>query len=523
MKLTDLYGYTSKKKSKKITEKKNRKSLAKLLFEDSEELAQQVQDLGAKPITLVVLYGPPAAGKGAAKGAIGDFIGAKEEKNFSKYLKGLENEGSAQFQEEDEAMTSITGKALAPAVFKELAKRVDGGESFDSIIGEYFHVNESGQKFELSSILSKSAFEKLKDAGGAEEFAGFDNTKAFFTQARGFSKEIDGLSDDINKMMGPSDGSPTLGVRAGAAARYMSDIKKEMKSMMKGVKEIGTTAYASVYLADQAGESTANTDRIVQLGQLKGDEEFAGLKIIGVYIHQPAERTRVANLHRASTGGRRVAQSEVDRIFAAGPELDKDGKITKKGAALEAMESAGFDQIHLYHPPSPFDPADSKVDGRPIGNAICEPLGTGKGHLDIEGCDDEAQGPKTGARSLAGMEKYAAKQAKIDDERISDAGGGLPKELSSEEKEKVISAFEKMKFSGVTVADLDKYLKSIHPPEIRDGGEHGKVPWAQDLFLTKGRDPTERITVKAESVRTKKTRGDLLLERWMKNSGLLND
>ena len=277
MKLTDLYGYTSKKKSKKskrITENKNRKSLAKLLFEDSEELAQQVQDLGAKPITLVVLYGPPAAGKGAAKGAIGDFIGAKEEKNFSKYLKGLENQGSAQFQEEDEAMTSVTGKALAPAVFKELAKRVDGGESFDSIIGEYFHVNESGQKFELSSILSKSAFEKLKDGGGAEEFAGFDNTKAFFTQARGFSKEIDGLSDDINKMMGPSDGSPTLGVRAGAAARYMSDIKKEMKSMMKGVKEIGTTAYASVYLADQAGESTANTDRIIQLGQLKGDEEF---------------------------------------------------------------------------------------------------------------------------------------------------------------------------------------------------------------------------------------------------------
>ena len=522
MKLTELYGYKPRKK-KKLKENKNRLSLTKLLLEDTEELAQQVQDLGAKPVTLVVLYGPPAAGKGAAKGAIGDFIGADEEKNFGKYLKGLEDKGASQFQEEDEAMTSVTSKALAPAVFKELVARVDGGESFDAIIDEYFHVNESGQKFELSSILSKSAFEKLKDGGGAEEFAGFDNTKAFFTQARGFSKEVDGLSDDINKMMGPNDGSPTLGVRAGAAARYMSDIKKEMKSLMSGVKEVGSTAYASVYLADQAGESTANTDRIAQLGQLKGDEEFAGLKIIGVYIHQPAERTRVANLHRASTGGRRVAQSEVDRIFAAGPEVDKDGKITKKGAAIEAMEAAGFDQIHLYHPPNPFDPADSKVDGRPIGNAICEPLGTGKGHLDIEGCDDEAEGPKTGARSLAGMEKYAAKQAEIPDDRVSDAGGGLPKDLSSEEKEKVIAAFEKMKFTGVTTGDLDKYLKSVHPPVIRDGGEHGKVPWAGDLFLTKGRDPSERVTVKAESARSKKTKDELILERWNKLAGLLKD
>ena len=40
-----------------------------------------------------------------------------------------------------------------------------------------------------------------------------------------------------------------------------------------------------------------------------------------------------------------------------------------------------------------------------------------------------------------------------------------------------------MKFSGVTADDLGKYLKSIHPPAIRDGGEHGKVPWAKDLFL----------------------------------------
>ena len=119
MKLSDLYGYTSKKKSKKIAENKNRKSLTKLLFED-EALKKQVKTVGAKPITLVVLYGPPAAGKGAAKSAIGDFIGANAEQNFEDYLESLSDEGASQFQDEDAAMTDSTGKALAPAVFNEI-------------------------------------------------------------------------------------------------------------------------------------------------------------------------------------------------------------------------------------------------------------------------------------------------------------------------------------------------------------------------------------------------------------------
>lgn len=513
--LQEVYGFNKKAKKLTLTE------LRKIISEAGEEaLAQQVQTADAKPITLVVLYGPPAAGKGAAKKAIGKFIGADQEQNFKDYLKSLGDKETTQFQEEDKAMTNITQGTLAPAVFEEISSRVDAGEDFDSIIGEYFHVNESGEKFELGSVLSKAAFEKIKAAGGAQEFANFPNTKAFFTQARGFSKSIDGLDSKTNEMLGPDDGSPTLGIRAAAAARYLDDVKGELTSMLAGLKGVGETPYASVYLADQAGESTANTDRIAALGQLKGSEDFPGLKIIGVYIHQPAERTRLANLHRASTGGRRVAQDEVDRIFAAGPELDDDGNITEKGAAIEAMESAGFDQIHLYHPAEPFDPEGVEIDGQPIGNAICEPLGTGKGHLDIEGCEDEASGPETGARSLAGMEKYAVKQAQIPEEEVEAVGGGIPKDLSNEEKKKIIAAFEKMSFSGVSVADLDKYLSRISPPGIRGAGEHGELPWSQDLFLAKGRDPTVQKTIKDESARLGNSRDQLIMERWRRLAGI---
>ena len=429
--LKDVYGFNKKKSNPK---KVRARDVAKLILREAilieqEELAKQVQSAGGKPITLVVLYGPPAAGKGAAKKDIGTFIGASGEKDFEKWLEDIGDEGNKHFQEEDAAMVNITTKQMAPAVYGEISKRVSAGENFDDVVQEYFHVNESGKKFSVADILSKSAFDKLEKSGGAEEFANFPQTQAFFTQARGFSKPVEGLSDDVNKMMGPSDDSPTLGIRAAAAGRYMKDVKSELQGMLS-TEEIGSTPYATVYLADQAGESTADTARIAALGKMKEDPEFDALKIIGVYIHQPAERTRIANLHRASTGGRRVAQKEVDRIFKAGPEIGADGNLVNKGAALEAMEGAGFDQIHLYHPPDPFDPEGVEVNGRPIGNAICEPLGSGKGHLDIEGCDQESEGSATGAKSLKGMEKYAVKQAKIPDEEVEAAGGGIPEDVA---------------------------------------------------------------------------------------------
>ena len=520
--LKKAFGFSND--SKKTVRKVSGKALSTLVLRESflleqEVLAKQVQAAGAKPITLVVLYGPPAAGKGAAKKDIGTFIGASGEQNFEDWLDDIGDEGNKHFQEEDAAMVGITTKQMAPAIYNEISKRVAAGESFEKVVEEYFHVNESGKKFSVGDFLSKSAFNKLEAGGGAEEFAAFPQTQDFFTQARGFSKEIEGLSGDVNSMMGPNDGSPTLGIRAAAAGRYIGDVKKELQGMLS-TEEVGSTPYATVYLADQAGESTADTSRIAALGKMKEDPEFDALKIIGVYIHQPAERTRIANLHRASTGGRRVAQKEVDRIFAAGPEISADGTIKNQGAALDAMESAGFDQIHLYYPPDPFDPEGVEVDGQPIGNAICEPLGSGKGHLDIEGCEEEAQGGATGAKSLKGMEKYAVKQAQIPDEEVEAAGGGIPEDLENEEKEKIVSAFAKMGFSGVGTGDLDNYLTRLAPPGVRGASKHGKVPWSVDLF-GKGTNPTEKITVKKESKISQKSEDALILERWQKMAGLL--
>jgi hypothetical protein len=174
-------------------EDKHKKPLVDLLFEQND-ISQEVEQAGAKPVTLVVLYGPPAAGKGAAKKDVGDFAGIKADKNYKKWLKSIgKEEASSFFQEEDKAMVDAMKKEIPPLVFKELSKRIQAGEDFDDIISEYYHVNESDKNFDLEDILSKKAYEKLMSTNdnnveaAAQEFAQFPNTLAYFTQARGFS------------------------------------------------------------------------------------------------------------------------------------------------------------------------------------------------------------------------------------------------------------------------------------------------------------------------------------------------
>ena len=493
---------------------KKTRSLANILFEEPEKADIQAiaQKADAKPVTLVVLYGPPAAGKGAAKGAVGDFAGIDADKNYEDWLESMADEDAAAFfAEEDEAMVSAMTETLPPLVFKEIAGRIAAGEEFDSIIGDYFHVNESGKRQKLGDVLDKSSYEKIMSDNdndvekAAQEFAAFPNTDAFFTQARGFSKSIEGAPEDLNAILGVTGpGEGTLGARAMAAGKYMDTVKSEIQGI--GAKEVGDSTYASVYLMDQAGESSADLGRIEELGKLKEDPDFPSVTLIGVYIYQPKERTTIANLHRAATGGRRVAQDEVERIFSTAPTIE-GGKVTENGPAIDAMEAADFDQIHVYTPPNPFEPDDAEE----FSQQICQPLGPGKGGLDIEGCDGD-----TSARSLKGMEKQAAKKAGVED-LSSDDGLPAPGEMNDEQKEKVIKALEGQGFSA-SVSDLEDYLETIKPPGIRGGGKHGKVPWAGDLF-GKGTNPTEKITVKDSRNRS----GKVVVERWQKLAGILND
>jgi len=517
-------------------------TLKQLFLEDASGATKN--DSSNKPITLVVMYGPPAAGKGAAKKDIPTFVGkASSKDNYADFLKNTK--GTAD-ETEDDAMTSFTTKALGPAVFKSLFDRVSAGEKFESIIGEYFHVNESGRKFELKKILSPSAFKKLFDLGreeGAQEFVNFGNTEGFFVNARGFAalsggKTLPDLSPEQQKMITHSDGkTPTLGARSHAADSFIDKIKSEISALGGSVEKLPVNDFSTVYLADQAGESTANLGRIAKLGQIKNSAPPGSLSIIGVYIHQPPRRTKMANLHRAAMGGtdgRRVSQKEVDKIYNVGPEMDDKGELAKNGPAIDAMLSANFDQVHVYLPkPDNFDSKVSEEELEGHMSKICEPFGSGKGALDIEGC--EVFTPQTSITSLKGLEQALIKKSGItgdtkkrknkegEIETVPEKGAGYLPDSSyfnenQDSMKSVMQALSDIGFQNVSDSDFKTYLDTKKLPGTRgDTKGQGVTPWGGDLFGGSN-DPTVRKTIKGEARNLKQ---NILVERWQKLAGII--
>ena len=203
---------------------------------------------GSPPVTLVVMYGPPAAGKGAAVGRAGEFAGVDKQGNFEDYLKGMKKRGEGaaaemQIQEEDKWMVK-TSSNLGTLVFTELVNRIINGEEYDNIIDEYFHTNESGKKFELAKIAPSGFIERLIDEmdGNVESIVqyllGTKRVQDYWTQARGFSKQIDGADPELNDLLGVDDDGKTLGIRLASQARYLDDVTKEITTLFNDVERI---------------------------------------------------------------------------------------------------------------------------------------------------------------------------------------------------------------------------------------------------------------------------------------------
>ena len=511
---------------------RNRYSMKSFLFEQEET--------DMTPFTLVALYGPPAAGKGAAKKFVkSQYGGAEQEETIQGYLSGIEDPEAREEAkndidevialEEDKWMTSITTGEFPKAVFMDVYNESGGDPAkWDQAAAKFFHVNESDRKFLMRDLISANTFADLMARAendperAAQMFADFPETKSWFAQARGFSTAPEGM-EQYAEYMGPQGGpegsEQTLGIRAKAATKYINDVEGAIERMMANAEQFG-----HLFLADQAGESTTNVERIKALGALKNK----GVKVIGVYIHQPLERTTVANLHRASMdqGGRRVSQEEVDAIAGAGPTFDAEGNITEKGQAIEAMEQADFDAIYVYHPKSDFS-YETEVPGvggnHPIASTICEPFGDGTGMLDIEGCDDPEihpgdQGPTVDADTLTGMEAKAARVAKVGDSK-----GYLPsmEDMTDEQEDRVVQALTKLGFT-VNKDSLADYLRIYRPSKAdRDAPEAGKKdfgsnPYGAELFGKM--NPKHKVTVKESYER--QNQEDAALARWQRLAGI---
>lgn len=524
------------------------KAVHGLYEQDESAAAAEVQEAPVDNKVLLVLYGPPAAGKGAAKKLATDLAGKElkdGEKNFKDFLSGMEKSDDPDikqkanmfFQEEDSRMTNATTGELPPLVFSELHSAAGGTDTeagkdqaaFEAAVAEHFTVNETSLQRNLSDILSWNTYSNImKDhpgdpVGAAQSFSTFPETQSWFAQARGWSKPVEGFS--LNDWTGTTDEEGrTLGFRYMASEKFMEDVESDLSNFL--TQQDATETSANVYLADQAGESSANLDRIADFGALK--EKYPNIKVVGAYIYQPSDRTKIANLHRASfdKGGRRVSQREVDRIYDNAPEVEVDGNtvnVTEEGPAISAMQGAGFDSVYVFAPPDAFDPEkETAADGRNVGAAICQPFGDGTGYFSIEGCEEYAEGgQEADAMQYAGMEKKAVKRAAVETE-----DGFLPEDPDDQEKSQLVQALNDMGF-GIQDAQLLKYISDYAPPGSSRAGkdaQFGSNTWSDKLFA-KETNPTAQsddlATAKKESARLNKTSDTLLLERWRKLAGLL--
>ena len=168
-----------------------------------------------------------------------------------------------------------------------------------------------------------------------------------------------------------------------------------------------------------------------------------------------------------------------------------DGKITENGPVLDAMIAANYDQVHVFTPPNPVT-ADGTTDNLQgdevsLGNAICEPFGAATGHLDIEGCETNATGPKTRISSFKDLEEIGTDALGISEDE-------LPADISAADGDHVAAALVQQGFQNITGDDIKKYVTSIKPGGYRESHpKHGKAPWSSDLFTGDGMNPTEQI------------------------------
>ena len=578
----------------KIYEKKiDRFSLADMLFEAElapEEIAAAAPEGGeVSSPTMIVLYGPPAAGKGAGKADVATAVaksGGKTDQSYKDFWdpKGASDEEKATLKqmagdyetEEDAYMVKLTTETLPPLVFKDLYQTVageDGADAqktkFEELMtskdfgpeGGFFHVNEDGNPFPMP--LSYDAFLKILgieagtdvndgDYANAEKsFTGDNSVKTYFTQARGFAREVPGFpkAPKGQKYLGDTGDGKTLGIRTAAISEFMKSVQDEMGTMMDA--ESDSSPYKNIYIADQAGESSANTDRIKAIGDLKKSGEVPGLKVVGVYVHQPMERTVLANMHRMGLGGsRQVNAKDMMNIFNKGPSVPGDASVgfspDPDGDIIDAMQTAGYDEVYIFTPPGGGIKLDDTSMGS-IGSAICEPFGAGKGALDVKGCSPGdmdkfgAAGDKIKAiaggvtgtgvdyRSMGAVEKRAADIAFGDDkEEKVEKGGTWPEDMSDDDLEKLAATMnDKMGFSGLSVGDLKTYMTKYKPPNARGASKHGVAPYGDDLgFTTDAGKPSIKSKnlsdtgTKKESARTT-PKDNLIMERWRKLAGLI--
>jgi hypothetical protein len=275
------------------------------------------------PKRMVIMAGPPAAGKGFFIGEPDkDVQGSRFGWKFPDSTHGLfKKEDIPEKTESDESDNYM--KALqrmeSETHHKTLAKaHKEGKAAFDKAMQDMWYETKDGKKVQLGDTLKFDDFT--------------DDPDAFYKKAnRDFYVSMRGWHDDAKKI-NPETGKPTE--RFKDKARHMFDDAIDQKIDSKD---------KDLLIVDSAGEDIDAQDFKSQIERAKQQ----GYDVTVIFLHPEQADTELSNLARGRVQGKRmVDQSDIENWYK------------KNEAALKDIQEAAPDNfLHYRKPPPDPDPA----------------------------------------------------------------------------------------------------------------------------------------------------------------------
>jgi hypothetical protein len=275
-----------------------------------------------KPKRMVILMGPPAAGKGFFTGEPeADQPGSKYGWKFPESTHGLFTSDMIpdhpEYDESDNHLRAIQF-AESKKHFEALTKaHKKGPEAFEEALKDHWYETKDGDRVELSKVVSYDKFPE-------------DHQAYFKTANRDFYVSMRGWHDDA-KASNEETGKPRERFKDEARHRFDDSINEKIDKDNE------------LLIVDSAGEDIDAQDYRGQIEKAKAN----GYEVTVVFLHPEQADTELSNLARGKVQGKRmVDQADIDNWYKQNKE------------ALEEIQASAPDNfLHYRKPPPDPDPA----------------------------------------------------------------------------------------------------------------------------------------------------------------------
>jgi hypothetical protein len=399
---------------------------------------------------MVVMMGPPAAGKGFFLGEPVKGEGPPKDKYGWKLPEMLvDDEGKPLLTEEDipdRPSQDESDNHLRAIQFKEAANHFEalkaaheqGEEQFKSALADHWYSTKDGGRVELSSVIEHGKFPK--DFSEYFEKA----NKDFYVSMRGWHDDAAETNQETGK----------------TKERFKDQARKVFDASV--AKKIQTVD--DMLIVDSAGEDIDVQDYKAQIEQAKA----SGFEVTVIFLHPEQADTELSNLARGKVMGKRMVD-----------QADITNWYERNAKALQGIQAASPDNFCHYRKGPPDDDPKKAAELRGKARDLMNKL---------QGIDDPKE--KEAAKAEINQTLYVAAKYKLN--KSTSYGVSLSGQPKEPQEKSIADAVQKMNEEATSRAGGDKKEPAGKP------GKEDKKPQSQNK--------------KFEKVEKKKTRQNFLRE-----------